>query len=205
MTTAPNPPPARLPTEARQAEIVNAALRLAQSTSPASITTTDLAHAMGLSQGALFKHFANKDAIWVAVMEWVSENLLRELQAAAASADEPIHALQNVFDAHVNFVVNHSGVPRIIFHELQQAADSPLKQQVRDLMQSYRQLLMRLLANAVQRGEASADLDISAAATLLMGIVQGLVMQSMFSGQVANMKEKSSQIFALYVRGITTP
>ena len=205
MTTAPNPPPARLPTHARQAEIVNAALRLAQSTSPASITTTDLAQAMGLSQGALFKHFANKDAIWVAVMEWVSENLWRELQAAAASADEPIHALQHVFDAHVNFVVNHSGVPRIIFHELQQAADSPLKQQVRSLMQGYRQLLMQLLGTAVQRGEASADLDISAAATLLMGIVQGLVMQSMFSGQVANMKEQSSQIFALYVRGITTP
>ena len=205
MTATANITPTRLPTQARQAEIVNAALRLAQTTSPATITTTDLAQAMGLSQGALFKHFASKDAIWLAVMEWVTENLLGELEAAATSTDQPIRALQNVFDAHVNFVVNHSGVPRVIFHELQAAADSPLKQQVRRLMQSYRQLLVRLLGTAVQRGEAPAGLDTAAAATLFMGIVQGLVMQSMMSGQIAGMRVQSSQIFALYVRGITTP
>ncbi len=56
----------RLPTEARQAEIVAAALSLAQHSSPASITTTDLARALGLSQGALFKHFPTKEAIWLA-------------------------------------------------------------------------------------------------------------------------------------------
>ena len=50
-------PVARLPTEARQAEIVAAALHLAQDRSPGTITTTDLAGALGLSQGALFKHF----------------------------------------------------------------------------------------------------------------------------------------------------
>ena len=62
----------RLPTEARQAEIVAAALRLAQLSSPESITTADLAGALGLSQGALFKHFPSKDAVWLAAMTWVA-------------------------------------------------------------------------------------------------------------------------------------
>lgn len=192
----------RLPTEARQAEIVAAALRLAQDSSPAAITTSDLARAVGLSQGALFKHFSSKEAIWLAVMVWVAEHLLRSLNEAAQQAATPLEALRSVFDAHVDFVVRNPGVPRVIFHELQQPVDSPLKQQVRGLMQGYLQLLLRLLKAAVQRGDAMADLDVPAAATLFVGIVQGLVMQSMLSGQISTMRAEAPRIFHLYLRGI---
>lgn len=192
----------RLPTEARQLEIVAAALRLAQDNSPAGITTTDLARAVGLSQGALFKHFPSKEAIWLAAMTWVAEHLLRTLNEAAQQASTPMDALRSVFDAHVEFVVTYPGVPRVIFHELQQSEDSPLKQQVRGLMQGYRQLLLRLLKAAVQRGDAAADLDESAAAILFVGIVQGLVMQSMLSEQISSMRAQAPRVFALYLRGI---
>lgn len=192
----------RLPTQARQSEIVAAALRLAQDRSPAAITTTDLARAMGLSQGALFKHFSSKDAIWLAAMNWVAEHLLRTLNEAAQQAPTPVDALRRVFDAHVAFVVAHPGVPRMIFHELQQAQDSPLKQQVRVLMQGYRQLLLGLLGSAAQRGDLVPELDAPAAATLFLGIVQGLVMQSMMSGQMSTMHAEAPRVFHLYLRAI---
>jgi TetR/AcrR family transcriptional regulator len=194
----------RLPTEARQAEIVAAALRLVQNRSPASITTTDLAGAVGVSQGALFKHFSSKEAIWLAVMAWVTEHLLLSLHEAAEQAPSPTEALRRVFEAHVRFVMTHPGVPRVIFHELQQPEESPLKQQVRSLMQGYRQLLIGLLQSSVQRGDTAPDLDVSAAATLFVGIVQGLVMQSMLSGQIANMSTQAASVFDLYLRGIRT-
>lgn len=192
----------RLPTEARQAEIVTAALRLAQDHSPAAITTTELARAVGLSQGALFKHFPTKEAVWLAAMAWVADNLQQALHDAAQAGNTPMDALRKVFEAHIEFVVAHPGVPRVIFHELQQVMDSPVKQQVRALLQGYRQLLLRLLEAAVQTGDAAADLDVPAAATLFVGIVQGLVMQSMLSGQVAAMRVEAPRVFDLYLRGI---
>lgn len=192
----------RLPTETRQAEIVASALRLAQDCSPSAITTTDMARAMGLSQGALFKHFSSKEAIWLAAMSWVAEHLLCTLNAAAQQAPTPVEAMQRVFDAHVEFVISHPGVPRMIFHELQQPEDSPLKQQVRLLMQGYRQLLLGLLNAAAQRGDLVPELDAPAAATLFLGIVQGLVMQSMMSGQMQTMKAEGSRVFQLYLRAI---
>lgn len=195
-------PSNRMPTETRQAEIVAAALRLAQDNSPAAITTTDLAVAVGLSQGALFKHFPSKEAVWLAAMAWVTEHLLHSLNEAALQASAPLDALRKVFDAHVDFVVTYPGVPRVIFHELQQPVDSPVKQQVRSLMQRYRQLLLGLLKSAVQRGDVAADLDAAAAATLFMGIVQGLVMQSMLSGQIPAMRAEAPRVFHLYLCGI---
>ncbi len=192
----------RMPTQARQAEIVATALRLVQDGSPAMITTSDLANAMGLSQGALFKHFPSKEAMWLAVMAWVTERLLHTLNNAAKTAKTPTEALRSVFEAHVEFVITHPGVPRVIFHELQQAHDSPLKQQVRGLMQGYQALLVGLLTDAVQAGAAASDLDVSAAATQFIGIVQGLVMQSMLNEQVASMRAQAPRVFTLYLRGI---
>lgn len=192
----------RLPTEERQAEIVAAALHLVREISPSLVTTTDIAAAVGVTQGALFKHFPTKDAIWLAAMGWVGEQLLRRLQDAAASADSPISALEAVFKAHIEFVVAHPGVPRLVFHELQRPDDSPLKREVRKLLAAYRKLLIGLLDAAIARGEVSARLEREAAATMFVGIVQGLVIQSMAAGKPASMKARSGPVFALYRRGL---
>ena len=192
----------RLPTEARQAEIVAAALLLVQNTSPDAITTTDLAGALGLSQGAIFKHFPSKDAVWLAAMNWVAEHLMRNLLHAAEQGASPVEALRCVFLAHIDFVVHHPGVPRLILHELQKPSDSLLKQQVRSLMTGYRQLLLRLLEACVKAGDSSPSLDRHAAATFLMGLVQGLVMQSMLSGQLSSMRLQAEPVFNLFLHGI---
>jgi len=204
-------PPARLPTEARQALIVAAAIALAGRNSPAAITTGDIAREVGVTQGALFKHFATREAIWLAVMEWVTVQLLARLESAAAvqasgteaaRSDMALDALARVFAAHIDFVIQCPGVPRLIFHDLQQPADSPLKRQLGLLLQRYRQLLMRLLQSAVQQGEVQADLDIAASTTMFIGIVQGLAMQSILAGPGNDLSTEAARVLPLYLRSI---
>lgn len=195
----------RLSTEERQAEIVAAALRLMHESSPALVTTSDIAAAIGVTQGAVFKHFPTKDAIWLAAMNWVREALLDRLEAAAGAAATPLEALAAMFRAHVDFVIAHPGVPRLIFHELQQPADSAAKQEVRAVLQGYRKLLLDVLAQAVRRGEVAADLDREAAATAFVGLIQGLVMQSMLTGRPGAMRQQADRVLALYLRGLGRP
>lgn len=192
----------RMSTEERQAGIVAAALGLASTTSPALITTGDIAAAIGITQGAVFKHFASKDAIWQAAMHWVRDELLARLAAAVQHAATPREALVAMFRAHVDFVIAHPGVPRFIFHELQQPADSPAKQEVGALLKAYRRLLTDVLQQAIDAGQAEASLDREAAATTFVGIVQGLVMQSMLTGRPAGMRQQADRVLALYLRGL---
>jgi AcrR family transcriptional regulator len=192
----------RLPTEERQAEIVAAALKLARESSPALITTGELAAAVGVSQGAVFKHFPTKDAIWLAAMKWVRERLLLSLDEAVHAGHSAVQGLEAVFRAHVAFVAAHPGAPRIIFHELQQPNDSPVKQEVRALLKAYRQRLLGLFEAGIRSEQLPAGLDQEAAATLFVGIVQGLVMQSMLSGRPMATKAQADSVFALYLRGI---
>lgn len=192
----------RLSTEERQSEIVATALHLASASSPAQITTTGIAEAIGLTQGALFKHFATKDAIWLAAMRWVHQTLLGALHAAAGDAQTPLLGLSAVFHAHVAFVIAHPGVPRFIFHELQQPADSDVKREVRAVLQDYRQLLLRLLQQAAEQGLVRASLDVQAAATSFIGLIQGLVMQSMLTGNPEAMRGQADGVLALYLQGL---
>jgi len=196
----------RQTTDTRQAGLVMAALQLAAQRSPADITTADLARAVGITQGAVFRHFANKDAIWLAVLDWTTDTLLARLQNAAAGPGDhplpPLHALQAIFAAHVDFVTEHPGVPRVIFQELQHAQETQLKARVRDLMQQYRMLVTGLLQRAQAQNLLLPGTDLHAAGVLFLGAVQGLVMQAMVSGQVQTMAAQAPGVFTIYLRGI---
>ena len=192
----------RRSSESRQTEITETVLQLAAEHSPSLITTQEIADVMGVTQGAIFRHFPNKEAIWLATIAGVEVKLLAALESAAQGANSPLDALQRVFFTHVDFVLATPGVPRLIFNELQQAADSPVKKAVRRILERYRQLIGGHLAAAVATGEMAAGLDSGAAATLFMGTIQGLVMQSMLTDNVAALRTAAEQVFPLFLRGI---
>ena len=194
----------RLPTEERQAEIVAAALRLARDVSPALITTSDIAVGRGRDPGRGVQALPDQGRDLAGGDELGARAVAGErwTQAAAAARRRRCEASARCSTPMSTSSSPIPGVPRFIFHELQQPADSPVKQEVRALLQAYRKLLLRLLGAAVEQGEVPADLDREAAATLFVGIVQGLVMQSMLTGKPAAMKAQADRVFAIYLRGI---
>lgn len=191
-----------LPAEERRAVIVEAVVDLAAERNPNEITTAAIASRMGLTQGALFRHFPNKDAVLQAVMGWVAERLLSRVDAAVADASSPLAALEAMFMAHVDFVVRHPGVPRMLFGELQSAEETPAKLMVQTLIGRYAQRLHRLLEDGKSRGELDPQLDTQAAATLFIGTIQGLVMQSLLVGDVNRMRRDAPGVFAVFRRGL---
>ena len=85
----------------RRSHTIEAVINLAEKQNSDNITTTAIALHMGLTQGALFRHFPTKDALWRAVMEWVANRLLDRIDRAAEEAQSPVDALQAIFFSHV--------------------------------------------------------------------------------------------------------
>ncbi|MEJ6001171.1 TetR/AcrR family transcriptional regulator [Paucibacter soli] len=194
-----------LPAEERRELTVETVIELAAEQNPNDITTAAIAARMGVTQGALFRHFSSKDAILQAVVGWVSERLLARVDEALAAAHGPAAALEAVFMVHIAFVSKHPGAPRLLFGELQRQGDSTARRMVQTLMQGYRARLMRVLADGQLRGAFDPDLDQEAAATLFIGCIQGLVMQSLMSGRVADLRKQAQRVFPLYLRGLLNP
>lgn len=191
-----------LPADERRAATVEALIELAAEQNPATITTGAIAARMGVTQGALFRHFASKDAMLEAAINWVSDRLLARVDQAAARADSPLAALQAMFMAHIDFVAGHPGVPRMLFGQLQRAGDTLPRRMVRTLMRQYTRRLEQLLEQGKQAGELRADLDVGAAAALFLGSIQGLVVQALISGKPARMRRDAASVFSIYRRGV---
>lgn len=196
----------RLPADARRELTVEAVITLAARHGPGEITTAAIAREMGLTQGALFRHFPSKDALWEAAMDWVATRLLARVDAAIATHTRALDALQAVFLTHADFVAEHPGVPRMLFGELQRAEDTAAKRVARSLLAAYGKRVRQLIAGGQRRGELSPDIDAEAAAALFIGTLQGLVMQTMLSGKPKHIRTSAPGVFALYRRCIgSTP
>lgn len=191
-----------LPADERRAVTVETVVALAAEQDPSEITTTAIAKRMHLTQGALFRHFPTKESLWQAVMEWVSERLLARVERAAAQATSPLAALEAMFMSHVEFVAEHPGVPRMLFGELQRRDESPAKRLARTLIARYGERLNQVIAQGKSCGEIAPEIDSAAAATLFIGTIQGLVMQSLLAGKVEGIRSEAPGAFALYLRAI---
>jgi len=159
---------------------------------------------MRLTQGALFRHFPSKDAIWQSVMEWVAGRLFERTDKAAQAAGTPLAALEAMFKTHIEFIARHPGVPRLIFGELQRHDDTPAKRMVQVLINRYRDRLSVLIDKGKAEGELNQELDTKAAATLFIGMIQGLVIQSLLAGNAVRLKKDAPGAFAIYRNGIST-
>ncbi len=195
-----------LPADERRAATVDAVVQLAATQNASEITTTAIAQHMNLTQGALFRHFPTKEAILQAVMEWVAVQLLARIERAATGCESPLEAMRAMFMAHADFVAEHPGVPRMMFGELQCAGETMPKRMVQTLLARYGERLRKLIEEGRQAGEIDVGLDAEAAATLFIGTIQGLVMQSMLAGDVERIRRDAPRVFAIYLRGIrSTP
>ena len=201
MTTL-NTPTKHLPADERRAATVESVVALAASCNPSDITTAAIAEHMQVTQGALFRHFPSKDAILEATMGWVAERLLSRIDRAAKGIASPLAAMEAMFMSHVEFVVAHPGVPRMMFGELQRAELTPAKRMAQTLIQRYGERLHGLMAQAKACGELPPELDNEAAATLFIGTIQGLVMQSLLAGDVTRIRRDAPRVFDIYRRGI---
>jgi TetR/AcrR family transcriptional regulator len=191
-----------LPANERREVTIEAVIALAGLQNPSEITTYAIAKHMNLSQGALFRHFATKEAIWQAVMEWVSDNLLAQIDGIVGMTEDPVAALQAMFLNHVEFAVTHPGVPRILFGELQKADATPAKQVAQIMLKRYSEKIGACLENGKALGTIAPEIDSKAATTLFIGTIQGLIMQSLLSGDIEQIRTNAPGVFAIYLRGL---
>lgn len=189
-----------LSADVRRAETIATVIGLAGRCDPAEITTGQIAVAMGVSQGALFRHFPDKQSIWTAVLDWTCTELQRRFDSVAASP--PLVRLEAILAAHIGFIMENPGVPRILWGELQRAGETPAKAIARQLMATYRARVAGELSAAHVAGQIAGDADLEAATVMFLALVQGLVMQALAIDDFSSLPAMSKRQFALFRRSL---
>ncbi|MFC2967957.1 TetR/AcrR family transcriptional regulator [Acidimangrovimonas pyrenivorans] len=163
--------------EDRKAEIVAAVLRLADEIGPDRLTTNDVARAVGLSQPAIFRHFATKADLWIAVAERITEKLDAAWRAAMGSNGDPQSRLRALVQAQLQQIAAMPALPLILFSRELNIDNPQLRGAFHALLMRYQGYLVQVLSDWQAEGGLRRDLTPEDAATFLTSLVQGLALR----------------------------
>jgi AcrR family transcriptional regulator len=131
---APTAPPRR---RSRREEILEIAVGLFATRGYHGVSMDDIGAAAGVTGPALYHHFAGKEAMLVAALIPVSEQLLAGGRARISEhRDRPPAALAALIDFHVDFALANPAVIALHLHELDRLPEAP-RRQIRRLQRLY--------------------------------------------------------------------
>jgi AcrR family transcriptional regulator len=135
------------PMTLRQGELLDHAMALVREVGLAGLTVRRLAQRMGFSEAALYRHFPNKQALLLAMVERLSEErLLGPLRGLAADASRPPRErLARLVEHHLRTVLAVDGLPILILAEAAAAGDEALLARFRKIFGELLALLDGLL------------------------------------------------------------
>lgn len=82
-----------------------------------AVGIADIGAEVGVSGAAIYRHFATKDDLLVAVFESVVAELIVGARTIIQTSDTPADALGRLIDAHVTFALAHADVIRVYDQE----------------------------------------------------------------------------------------
>ncbi|MBI3132668.1 MAG: TetR/AcrR family transcriptional regulator [Acidobacteria bacterium] len=185
-----------LPLSPKQLDIADAALRIIGKQGIAALTTATLAAELGVSQGAPFRHFANRDEILEAVALRVEELILETIPDRAC---EPLQRIKGLFEARAKAIGRHAGIARLMFSEqFALALPRSASTRLRNLVLRTRAYLLEALQEAMARGELRSDLPAETLLPIVMGTLQNLVLsRSLGQGKESDVETLSNTLLTL--------
>jgi AcrR family transcriptional regulator len=165
-------PTLRKSAQVRRAEIAEAAIRLAGDRGAPSLTAAAIAAEVGLTSGALFRHFDSIDAI----LEAAAERAIEWVEATFPAPDLPARErLESLVRARVVLLGEHPGLVWFLLSD-QAAARIPVaaRERLADLAKATRAQLTSAITEARAAGELRNDVAPEAQLTILIGAVHAL-------------------------------
>jgi AcrR family transcriptional regulator len=187
----------RLSTETRQAQIKEAVLDIISSEGLAKLSTKNLAAKVGVSEGAIYRHFKSKKDILLSVVEDVQANLVVNQQSIADSEMIPSIKLFTFLCKQIKYLVNNKGVTILLFSEATHANDSVLKEKLLDILKAQKEILKQIVEEGISKGVWDKNLDRDAFATLYMGIPVILNIELVLNKETFDHENFCKKMFAL--------
>lgn len=165
----------RKPTADRRGEIVHAVLYISHARGPEAVTATSISEVIGLTQSSIFKHFANIDEVWGAVVAHVRGEVDAVWTAAERGnpCGDALKTITGIIAGHLAYVRRNPALPVILGSP--QFADSgdTLHRGFVAAMNGFVRRLSTILAHASATGEITPDPDERVRlAWLLIGAMQ---------------------------------
>lgn len=193
----------QLPAGSRKRQIVETVLELVAAKGTEAVSFQLVANTIGVTQPAVFRHFPTKEAMWLAVMDWLEERLLAIYTAVEEDPDRPsLVVLGRMFLGHVSLIERCPALAKLVFSDHLRLQYPSLQARFGQIHKAYTARLCGVLDRAKVEGAVCGFLSSRDAATMFLSLIQGLGFQFAIARLPIALVREAERMLASYLQAI---
>lgn len=134
------------------------------------LSTKNLAKKLGLSEGAIFRHYESKAQIIADIVADVRKDMIGALQEVAMSNRTPEKRLRKFMCTHIQYLIQNKGITILLFTQATYQQDAETKKELHEIFQLLKQYFSKIVSDGITIGIWDPDVSVENLATLYMGI-----------------------------------
>ena len=151
----------------RKAEIVDRTFELVRDHGFAGLRMRQIADRVGVTEGALYRHFPSKEAILLALVERMEGRLLGPVRKIASRVDlAPEQKLEEILRHHLRTVIESRSLPILLISEASFSEHEALRARITTMLSSY----LGILESLVRQVRTAEGFEPPELAVLLLGL-----------------------------------
>ncbi len=182
----------------RQDQIIDAARKLVVKYGSEHVTVGRIAKEVGISEGAIYRHFKSKADVLSGLADHIADDLLGEITNHIYTESTSLEFLETVLSNHLSVIQQRKGISFQVIAEIISFGDKKLNKKVSGVINNYITSLKHLLSEGIAAGEVKKETDTDSAAILLFGMIQGLVNIWALSNYSFNLQKKYSDLWKVF-------
>ena len=167
-----------------------------------SVTIDAIAEAVGVTEGAIYRHFHSKREILTLLIDDIEESLMSTLRSVREEGAPAMENLARVLEAHLSDVEGRGAVSFIIIAEATGFDGTGLQSRVALMLTHYLAFLQEVLEDGKREGSIKPDVDVQAAATAFLGLVQSTATLWALNSYLPRLAERRAEMWRIFMGGV---
>ncbi len=141
------------------------------------ITTAGLAKAVGVSEAALYRHFASKAKMFEALIAFAEESVFSRINRIIEEDKATSSRCANVFYLALRFADKNPGITRVLLGDALVGETERLQTRVDQFFSRLESQFKQILREAEMRDGLRLALPVDSASTLIVSVIEGRMHQ----------------------------
>ncbi|HRI79219.1 MAG TPA: TetR/AcrR family transcriptional regulator [Cyclobacteriaceae bacterium] len=177
--------------EATKATILKQSGQLFNTQGYKATSLSDITTATGLTKGAIYRHFKNKDQLEKEALFHLSEIMftkIRERIKNKKTAPDKLKALFRFFETYISNPPVKGGCPLLNVSTEVDDAHPALRKQAVAILDLLRDAIVIMLNNGIRYGQLKPDLNKTYYSSVIIAMLEGAIMMSKLRGNNQDIK-----------------
>jgi len=173
----------------RKLQILQVLAHMLEAPQGEKITTASLAAKLGVSEAALYRHFASKAQMFEGLIEFIEQTLFGLINKITVEEQSGVKQVESILSLLLGFAQKNRGMTRVLIGDALVHENDRLQARINQLHDRLESTLKQSLRIASSQNEIPAGVDAAAQANVLMCYVVGRWHQFAKSGFKRDPKE----------------